>query len=132
MEGGDPAALDLYDRQRRPTNVEYIQKVSMENKKRNEEMDLAVRAATFDGMETALSDDKSRFAFLYRWCMALVHTAHRVELSGESLAEAPSLPVSSLGDLTARAKPQTIDTTQYPAFAFGRLQIKKVAGTEPK
>jgi 3-(3-hydroxy-phenyl)propionate hydroxylase len=68
-KGGSPDVLDLYDRQRRITNTEYIQKVSVENKKRNEQTDLVVRAAAFDTLEAILANEDSRFAFIDRFCM---------------------------------------------------------------
>lgn len=64
-----PELLDLYDRQRRLTNTEYIQKVSIENKERQEETDLAKRAAGMDFMELLARDDDMRVGFLKRWTM---------------------------------------------------------------
>lgn len=68
-KGASTDLLDLYDRQRRITNVEYIQKVSVENKKRNEVTDLAEKAAALDALEKTLADEDSRFAFINRFCM---------------------------------------------------------------
>jgi 3-(3-hydroxy-phenyl)propionate hydroxylase len=65
----EPELLDLYDRQRRLTNTEYIQKVSIENKERQEETDLAKRAAGMDFMELLARDDDMRVGFLKRWTM---------------------------------------------------------------
>ncbi len=61
--------LDLYDRQRRITNWEYIQKISVENKARNEEPDLDKRRETIDFLKSLENDDDARFAFLNRWSM---------------------------------------------------------------
>ncbi len=67
--GESDGLLDLYDRQRRITNWEYIQKISIENKKRNEETDLAKRAVAFDTLERTLADPETGFAFVNRWAM---------------------------------------------------------------
>lgn len=71
--------LDLYDRQRRLTNWEYIQKISIENKKRNEETDLEKRAKVMDTLSQTVTDDERHRAFLHRWSM------------GESLEYAASI-----------------------------------------
>ena len=63
------ALLDLYDRQRRITNWEYIQKISVENKKRNEEPDLAKRSEMMSFMRSLENDAEARFDFLNRWSM---------------------------------------------------------------
>jgi 3-(3-hydroxy-phenyl)propionate hydroxylase len=63
------ALLDLYDRQRRQTNWEFIQKISVENKQRNEETDLQKRAGAIAFMKTLVDNDDARFAFLDRWSM---------------------------------------------------------------
>jgi len=62
-------ALDLYDRQRRLTNAEHIQKTSIENKARQEEADLERRALAMDAMEAMQRDSQMRLAFLKRWTM---------------------------------------------------------------
>lgn len=66
---GSEELLDLYDRQRRLTNLEYIQKVSIENKARQEETDLGKRAAGMDFLEAVQRDDEMRLGFLTRWTM---------------------------------------------------------------
>jgi len=68
-DGKDDALLDVYDRQRRQTNWEYIQAITVENKKRNEETDPAKRAATLGYLRSLQDDDDARFEFLYRWSM---------------------------------------------------------------
>lgn len=67
-EGGEDL-LDLYDRQRRLTNIEYIQKGSVENKARQEEPDLDKRAKGMDFMEMLQADAEMRLGFLKRWTM---------------------------------------------------------------
>ena len=61
--------LDLYDRQRRITNWEFIQRVSVENKMRNEETDIAKRRAAITYLKSLVDDDDARFAFFMRWSM---------------------------------------------------------------
>jgi hypothetical protein len=60
------AGPELLDRQRRLTNTEYIQK---ENKERQEETDLAKRAAGMDFMQLLARDDDMCLGFLKRWTM---------------------------------------------------------------
>ncbi|KQX22636.1 hypothetical protein ASD39_08235 [Sphingomonas sp. Root50] len=69
QDGASSDLLDLYDRQRRQTNWEWVQRVSVENKERNEETDLTKRAAAMDHLERVAVDDEARLAFLYRWSM---------------------------------------------------------------
>ncbi|AJA09496.1 hypothetical protein SKP52_13040 [Sphingopyxis fribergensis] len=69
LDGADDAILDQYDRQRRKTNWEWVQRVSVENKERNEETDLDKRSAAMDHLEQVAADDDMRAAFLYRWSM---------------------------------------------------------------
>lgn len=66
---GKDALLDLYDRQRRITNWEYIQKISVENKQRNEETDPAARRGNIDFLNSLKHNDDARFGFLHRWSM---------------------------------------------------------------
>jgi 3-(3-hydroxy-phenyl)propionate hydroxylase len=66
---GDETLLDLYDRQRRITNAEYIQKMSIENKQRQEATDLALRNAGMDALELMQANADMRFGFLRRWTM---------------------------------------------------------------
>ena len=66
---GAEELLDLYDRQRRLTNLEYIQKVSVENKARQEEADLGKRAMAMDFMQMMQSNAAMRMGFLTRWAM---------------------------------------------------------------
>lgn len=67
-EGGEEL-LDLYDRQRRLTNIECVQKDSVENKARQEEPDLAKRAMGMDFMEAMQGNADMRLGFLKRWTM---------------------------------------------------------------
>jgi 3-(3-hydroxy-phenyl)propionate hydroxylase len=66
---GDESLLDLYDRQRRITNADYIQKVSIENKQRQETTDLAARNAAMDFMHAMEKNEDMRLGFLKRWTM---------------------------------------------------------------
>ena len=66
---GREELLDLWDRQRRLTNLEYIQKVSVENKARQEEADLGKRAIGMDFMHMLQSHAAMRMGFLTRWVM---------------------------------------------------------------
>jgi 3-(3-hydroxy-phenyl)propionate hydroxylase len=65
LEGrSDDGLLDLYDRQRRLTNIEYVQAITIRNKKLLEERDPGVRAQRLDEMrQTAANPEKHR-AFL--------------------------------------------------------------------
>jgi 3-(3-hydroxy-phenyl)propionate hydroxylase len=66
---GDERLLDLYDRQRRITNAEFIQKVSIENKQRQETIDLSLRSGAMDALQAMQTNDDMRFGFLRRWTM---------------------------------------------------------------
>jgi 3-(3-hydroxy-phenyl)propionate hydroxylase len=84
--------LDLYDRQRRITNWEYIQRISVENKKRNEEPDVAKRKAAMAFLRSLVDNDEARFAFYERWSM------------GESLDYAATITL----DHPAEARPHAV------------------------
>lgn len=58
--------LDLYDRRRRPINIEFVQSQTIANKKRLEEKDPAVRAANFADLRATAADPARRRAFLLR------------------------------------------------------------------
>lgn len=60
------AALDRYDRRRRPINIEYVQQQTIANKKRLEEKDPAVREANFDTLRKTAADPAAHRAFLLR------------------------------------------------------------------
>lgn len=65
-DGGDEGVLDRYDRRRRTLNVEFVQRQTVDNKRRLEEKDPAVRRQRLDDL-TAISEDPDRArAFLLR------------------------------------------------------------------
>ena len=68
-KGGDGSGedeLDLYDRRRRPINIEFVQNQTIQNKKRMEEKDPAVRAANFEEMRRTVADPAAHRRFLLR------------------------------------------------------------------
>ena len=65
--GGDGEdGLDLYDRRRRPLNIEFVQAETVSNKKRLEEKDPAVRAANFEQLRATATDPARHRQFLLR------------------------------------------------------------------
>ena len=58
--------LDLYDRRRRPLNIEFVQQQTIANKKRLEERDAAVRAASFSELRATAADRSAHRRFLLR------------------------------------------------------------------
>jgi 3-(3-hydroxy-phenyl)propionate hydroxylase len=67
QDGADPEhELDGYDRVRRSLNVEYVQAQTVQNKKRLEEQDPAVRAAHFRDLEAIERDPERQRRFLLR------------------------------------------------------------------
>jgi len=56
--------LDLYDRQRRLTNIEYVQAITIRNKKMLEERDPEIRAQRSQEMRDIASDPEKHRAFL--------------------------------------------------------------------
>jgi len=58
--------LDRYDQQRRPLNVEYVQRETINNKKRMEERDPATRAANFAALRHTVADPVAHRAYLLR------------------------------------------------------------------
>jgi 3-(3-hydroxy-phenyl)propionate hydroxylase len=65
--GDSPAAaLDRYDRRRRPINIEFVQQQTIANKKRLEEKDPAVREANFETLRKTAADPAAHRAFLLR------------------------------------------------------------------
>ena len=69
LQNEDDSILDVYDRQRRFACRDYIQKISIENKKRQEVTDFGERARMMDHLEEVASDEDKLYKFLYRWSM---------------------------------------------------------------
>ena len=61
-----PDILDLYDRFRRPLNVEYVQQQTIANKKRLEEKDPAMRAKSNASLRAIAADLAAHRAYLLR------------------------------------------------------------------
>ena len=61
-----PDVLDLYDRFRRPLNVEYVQQQTIANKKRLEEKDPAMRAKSNASLRAIAADPAAHRAYLLR------------------------------------------------------------------
>ena len=61
-----PDILDLYDRHRRPLNIEFVQQQTIANKKRMEEKDPAARARNFEQLAAIAADPKAHRAYLLR------------------------------------------------------------------
>ena len=64
--GAGKEELDLYDRRRRPLNIEFVQSQTVNNKKRLEEKDPAVRAANFEDLRRTAADPARHRQFLLR------------------------------------------------------------------
>ncbi|MEE9290840.1 MAG: FAD-dependent monooxygenase, partial [Alphaproteobacteria bacterium] len=64
-EAGDEL-LDLYDRQRRITNTEFIQAQTIQNKKTLEERDLAARQKSMDELRRTSEDPEAAHQFMLR------------------------------------------------------------------
>lgn len=64
--GASEDELDLYDRRRRPINIEFVQNQTIQNKKRMEEKDPAVRTANFEEMRRTVADLEAHRRFLLR------------------------------------------------------------------
>jgi len=64
--GASDDELDLYDRRRRPVNIEFVQSQTVQNKKRMEEKDPLVRAANFAEMRAIAGDPARHREFLLR------------------------------------------------------------------
>ena len=58
--------LDLYDRHRRPLNIEFVQQQTIANKKRMEEKDPAARARSFKELAATAADPAAHRAYLLR------------------------------------------------------------------
>ena len=61
-----PDILELYDRFRRPLNVEYVQQQTIANKKRLEEKDPAMRAKSNASLRAIAADPAAHRAYLLR------------------------------------------------------------------
>jgi 3-(3-hydroxy-phenyl)propionate hydroxylase len=61
-----PATLDLYDRFRRPLNLEYVQQQTIANKKRLEEKDPVTRAKNNAFLRATAADPAAHRAYLLR------------------------------------------------------------------
>jgi 3-(3-hydroxy-phenyl)propionate hydroxylase len=61
-----PEILDLYDRVRRPLNVEYVQQQTIANKKRLEEKDPEARAKSNAALRATAADPEKHRAYLLR------------------------------------------------------------------
>jgi 3-(3-hydroxy-phenyl)propionate hydroxylase len=59
-------ALALYDKRRRPINIEYVQQQTIANKKRLEEKDASAREANFALLRKTAADPAAHRAFLLR------------------------------------------------------------------
>ena len=66
LESETEAGLDAYDRLRRPLNVEFVQSQTIQNKKRLEEKDPAVREKNFADLAATAADPVRHRAFLMR------------------------------------------------------------------
>jgi 3-(3-hydroxy-phenyl)propionate hydroxylase len=62
----DESILDRYDRRRRPLNIEYVQQVTVANKRRLEERDPQVRKERLDELRRLCADPAQHKAFLMR------------------------------------------------------------------
>ena len=78
-EGGEDE-LDLYDRRRRPINIEFVQAQTINNKKRLEEKDPAVRAANFEQLRKTAADPAQHRQFLLR--TSLIESVRKAALIG--------------------------------------------------
>ena len=65
-EEADSAILDLYDRFRRPLNVEYVQQQTIANKKRLEEKNPDLRMKNHQALREMAADPVAHRAFLLR------------------------------------------------------------------
>jgi 3-(3-hydroxy-phenyl)propionate hydroxylase len=74
-----PDILDLYDRFRRPLNVEYVQQQTIANKKRLEEKDPARRAENNAFLRATAADPVAHRAYLLRASLLESVRKRRVE-----------------------------------------------------
>jgi len=68
-EGASDELLDLYDRQRRPIAIEYVQAHTIRNKKIMEEKDPAIRKKRQDEIRAVLEDQKKSFELMMQVSM---------------------------------------------------------------
>ena len=66
LRGASIDILDLYDRHRRPLNIEFVQQQTVANKKRMEEKDPVTRARNFDEIAVTAADPMAHRAYLLR------------------------------------------------------------------
>jgi 3-(3-hydroxy-phenyl)propionate hydroxylase len=66
LQGRTSDDVDAYDRVRRPLNVEFVQSQTIQNKKRLEEKDPAIREKNFADLAAAAADPVRHRAFLMR------------------------------------------------------------------
>jgi 3-(3-hydroxy-phenyl)propionate hydroxylase len=66
LRGASIDILDLYDRHRRPLNIEFVQQQTVANKKRMEEKDPVTRARNFDEIAATAADPMAHRAYLLR------------------------------------------------------------------
>ena len=69
LEGAPERLLDLYDRQRRTVAIEFVQQQSIENKKRLEERDPAMRQRNLAELGAIAADPVRARQFLLRSSM---------------------------------------------------------------
>ena len=67
--------LDLYHRQRRTVAMEYVQNLSVKNKKNLEEKDLATRLARFEELRATVRDPEKARAYLLM--SSMINSIHR-------------------------------------------------------
>jgi 3-(3-hydroxy-phenyl)propionate hydroxylase len=74
-----PNLLDLYQRQRRAVAIEYVQNLSVKNKKNLEEKDPIVRKARFDELRNMVQDSAKARAYLRMSSMiSSIHSANAI------------------------------------------------------
>jgi 3-(3-hydroxy-phenyl)propionate hydroxylase len=61
--------LDRYTRQRRPVQIEYVQEITIRNKRLVEERDPEVRRRHFDEIRATAADAKRTYAYLMNTSM---------------------------------------------------------------
>jgi 3-(3-hydroxy-phenyl)propionate hydroxylase len=66
LRGASIDILDLYDRHRRPLNIEFVQQQTVANKKRMEEKDPVTHARNFDEIAATAADPMAHRAYLLR------------------------------------------------------------------
>lgn len=80
LEGADGQLLDRYVRQRRLTNIEYVQAITIRNKRLLEERDPAVRKEHLDELrQTALDPAKARGYLLNSSMIASIARAREIQ-----------------------------------------------------